>query len=46
MAGAGQAQEFRSTGVHEYHGYKSMYIIQDNKYRIHINVIITGQVLT
>ena len=35
----------RNSGVHEYYRFKSLYLIQDNKYRIPVNVIITGQVL-
>jgi len=44
MAGAGQVQEV--TGVHKYYKFRSLYIIQDNRYKILINVIITGMVLT
>ena len=44
MAGAGQVLEI--TGVHKYYKFRSLYLIQDNKYRILVNVVITGQVLT
>ena len=35
----------RSSGVHEYYRFRSLYVIQNNKYSIPVNVIITGQVL-
>ena len=35
----------RSSGVHEYYKFRSLYVIQNNKYSIPVNVIITGQVL-
>ena len=46
IAGVGRVQEVRSTRAHEYQKYISLYIIQDNRYRIPVNVIIIGQVLT
>ena len=44
MAGARQVQKV--TGIHKYYKFRSLYIIQDNRYRILVNVIITGEVLT
>ena len=34
----------RSSRVHEYYKFKSVYMIQDNKYRIPVNVTILSQV--